>query len=127
MGVMAVNEIRPRWDEYEELRVSLTEQEIGCWAATAEFARAQSSSTVVATVALSAMGIACYCVDDAWATFGIVIAMALFGGFATRYAKKEDRENEPGNEPGSPKEAGTDQRKDGRELIPSRSPLAGNL
>ena len=103
MGVMVLNKkIRPRFDEYEDLEISFGKSKQTIWQVLNEFARDRSTNAVVGIVALVVCGIASAIVSNSWAAVIITAMVLAFATFMVLHGKKENSENESGDEsPGS--------------------------
>lgn len=119
--------IRPSIEDFQELSVSFEPSKRSFWEIAGDFASRQNDSFVVSIVSLAVCGIACWCVEDSWAAFGIVVSIIAFSVFAVIYAQKEFSQNESGNESGNQTEAGKNQLRNIGESLPSGKAIRSDL
>ncbi|TWT72650.1 hypothetical protein Pan14r_49700 [Crateriforma conspicua] len=108
MGVVAVDEIRPSVDDFNELEVSFADRKQSLWSVVGQFANDNATDALCAVGGLVVCGIACIWVADPWAACMIVALVLAFCVFVVVYGQEESGADESRNESASTQEARED-------------------
>jgi hypothetical protein len=105
---MVMSEIRPPFEEYGDLEITLGRSKQTIWQVLAEFARDRSIGFVVGVVALLVCGTASAVVSNAWAAVSIIAMVLVFSVFVILHGKEKHNSHELGDESPSPQKARKD-------------------